>query len=223
MLVRKQKLCRQCGGSGARNPGDMHVCGACGGSGTRIVRQQVAPGFIQQMQTTCNKCGGKGKTISHPCPTCRGTKVTLGTDSVHVEVERGSPDGHKIKFEHGSDEHPDHAAGDLVFALRTLPHKVFRREGNDLRMTMVLSLGEALLGFSRDLQHLDGRTVTVSDSGTTQHGRVRRVKGEGMPQHNFASNRGDLMVDFEVEMPRALTTEQRDALRKILPSGPPAA
>ena len=162
------------------------------------MRQQIAPGFVQQMQTHCNECGGKGKTITHKCDKCHGSKVQSGSQTVQIEVERGAPDGHEIVFESHADESPDRPAGDLKFKLRQLPHATFRRESNDLRMTMRLSLKEALLGFERSVQHLDGHTVQVEDAGTTQHGQVRRVRGEDMPEHNFASNRGDLVVDFEV-------------------------
>lgn len=200
VLHLKQLLCKQCGGSGARNPSDLKRCNACGGSGVRVVRQQIAPGFVQQMQTHCSECGGKGKTIAHKCDKCHGSKVQSGSQTVQVEVERGAPDGHEVVFENQADESPDRAAGDLKFRLRQLPHEIFRRENDNLRMTVRLSLKEALLGFERSVHHLDGHTVQIADTGTTQHGQVRRIRGEGMPEHNFASNKGDLVVDFEVPL-----------------------
>mmetsp|Transcript_57766 Transcript_57766/g.151983 ORF Transcript_57766/g.151983 Transcript_57766/m.151983 type:complete len:301 (-) Transcript_57766:2-904(-) len=216
VLVRKQVLCRQCGGSGAKSAQDVERCRACGGSGVRVVRQQIAPGFVTQMQTPCGECGGKGKVVRGTCPQCRGAKVQQGGESVQVDVERGAPDGHVITYEQESDQSPDYTAGDLKFHLRTLPHPVYKRQGKDLRATMRLSLAEALLGFRRELVHLDGHRVLVQSEGTTQHGDVRRVPGEGMPEHNFASNRGDLLVDMEVQLPAALTERQRAALREAL-------
>jgi len=217
VLSLRQILCRQCGGSGARNPSDVKRCDACGGSGLRVVRQQIAPGFVQQMQTHCNECGGKGKIVAHKCDKCHGSKVQSGSQTVQVEVERGAPDGHEIVFENQADESPDRAAGDLTFKLRQIPHETFRRENSDLRMTMRLSLKEALLGFEKIVPHLDGHTVKVADTGTTQHGQVRRVRGEGMPEHNFASNKGDLVVDFEVGCtPRAHTMFARIGAHRCL-------
>ncbi|KAJ1471753.1 hypothetical protein T484DRAFT_1581362, partial [Baffinella frigidus] len=212
MLVRKQVVCRQCAGSGARNPGDLKQCKTCGGSGVKVVRQQIAPGFVQQMQVPCTACSGKGTTISHPCPSCKGSKVSLGTENVVVDVERGAPDGHSIKFEQQSDQHPDKEAGNLNFKLRSVPHKVFSRDSNNLKMTMVLSLGEALLGFSREVEHLDGHKVSLPPPFFP----ASAIDGEGMPEHNFASNRGDLLVHFEVEMPKTLTPEQKKVLGQVL-------
>ena len=181
----------------------------------RVVRQQIAPGFVQQMQQTCPECGGKGKIVSRKCDKCRGSKVQKGSETVEVEVERGSPDGHEIVFANQADESPDRTPGDLKFKLRQLPHPVFRRENNDLRMTVRLSLKEALLGFERSVEHVDGHVVPVVGEGTTQHGEVRRVPGEGMPEHNFASSKGDLVLDFEIEMPRKLSQQQREGFRQI--------
>mmetsp|Transcript_18429 Transcript_18429/g.37599 ORF Transcript_18429/g.37599 Transcript_18429/m.37599 type:complete len:374 (-) Transcript_18429:46-1167(-) len=215
LLVKKQIVCRQCGGSGARNPEDLHRCNTCGGSGVRVVRQQIAPGFVQQMQTTCTDCGGKGKVIKHVCQKCKGKKIQAGSETILLEVEKGMPDGHVITFEQQSDESPDKMAGDLKFKVNTLPHHLFRRKGNDLRMKMRLSLREALLGFSRKVEHVDGHVFTVADGGTTQHGAVRVVKGEGMPEHNYASQKGNLHVEFEVEMPPQLTDEQKKAFEDL--------
>ena len=51
MEMNKQIVCPVCRGSGAERADDVQNCHQCGGSGVRIIRQQLAPGFIQQMQT----------------------------------------------------------------------------------------------------------------------------------------------------------------------------
>ena len=66
-------------------------------------------------------------------------------------------------------------------------------------------------------QHLDGHEVEIKRTRITQPGQVLRIKGEGMPQHNFPSDTGDLYVTVQVVIPVGLTAEQRGALAKILP------
>eukprot|EP00281_Chroomonas_sp_CCMP1168_P032648 CAMPEP_0206246804 /NCGR_PEP_ID=MMETSP0047_2-20121206/19465_1 /ASSEMBLY_ACC=CAM_ASM_000192 /TAXON_ID=195065 /ORGANISM="Chroomonas mesostigmatica_cf, Strain CCMP1168" /LENGTH=365 /DNA_ID=CAMNT_0053672273 /DNA_START=55 /DNA_END=1152 /DNA_ORIENTATION=- len=219
VLHRKQRLCRECNGSGARSPGDIERCNHCGGSGKKVVRQQIAPGFFQQIQTECTACGGKGKQVTHPCPRCKGSKVMIGKDTVTIDVERGMPDGFTIKFEKLGDEHPDFVSGDVRFRLETLPHTRFTRKNKNLHTTLKLSLAEALLGFQKSIEHLDGRKVPVHRDGVTQHGDVQVLRGEGMPQHNFPDNKGDMLVDYEIDMPRELSEEQREGLRRILVQG----
>lgn len=62
----------------------------------QITTQQLGPGFIQQFQTTCDKCGGKGKIIKGKCPVCSGKKVQRGDSEIDLFIERGMPDGYTI-------------------------------------------------------------------------------------------------------------------------------
>ena len=48
----KQMVCTHCRGTGADHPDDTEKCRSCGGSGQKVVTHQMAPGFVQQMQTT---------------------------------------------------------------------------------------------------------------------------------------------------------------------------
>lgn len=84
--------------------------------------------------------------------------------------------------------------GDVIFNLRQAPHPLFKREGDNLRYTQHLTLKEALLGFHQEIKHLDGHTVSLDSEGVTAPFEVRRIKGEGMPVHNFPSQTGDLLV-----------------------------
>ena len=102
--------------------------------------------------------------------------------------------------------------GDVVMVLKQKKHRQFSRDGNDLHMEMAISLKEALLGFSRKVTHLDSHEVTVKQTKVTTPGEVKRIKGEGMPQHNFPSEFGDLFVKFSIKMPKELTDAQRQAI-----------
>ena len=214
--LKQQHLCSACRGTGARKESDVVPCGTCQGRGVVIKMHQIGPGFMQQVQQPCDVCSGKGKIIKAKCPKCKGAKVTKGTKQLDVMVEAGMPDGHRIEFEHAADEHPDHAAGHVVFTVATRPHERFVRKGNDLHYTQKISLLESLVGFSTSVVHLDGHIVPLSSKGVTQHGDVARIVKEGMPHHNAASNKGDLFVRYEVIFPKTLTTEQKAGFEKIL-------
>lgn len=87
--VDKQGICPKCDGSGAKSANDIKTCTSCGGHGVKIVKQQIAPGFYQQMQQACDKCGGKGKIVKTKCPHCKGSKVVRDAEIVDVAIERG--------------------------------------------------------------------------------------------------------------------------------------
>jgi DnaJ-related protein SCJ1 len=163
-------ICDKCRGSGAKSANDVTKCHVCNGKGVKIVRQQIAPGFIQQMQATCDACAGKGKIVKSKCPVCDGKKVKMGTNQLTITIEKGHADRHEIVFEREGDQHPDMTPGDIIFVLTTLPHATFNRSGHDLYMKQTIDLKEALLGFSRKIKHLDGDILEVTRTKITQPG-----------------------------------------------------
>ncbi|CAM6001200.1 unnamed protein product, partial [Sphagnum balticum] len=166
--VNKRVICDHCRGTGAQNENDVETCSLCGGRGVRDVKQQMAPGFVVQQQVQCSKCGGKGKIVKSKCNVCHGTKVRRGSSHLSVEVERGMIDGQEIVFERQSDQGPDITPGDIKFVIRQRPHAVFVREGDNLYTKQALSLKEALLGFKREITHLDGHQVVLERDQVTQ-------------------------------------------------------
>lgn len=217
LLLQQQHVCSACSGSGARSESDVVQCRACGGRGVQVKTVSLGPGFMQRFEAPCDACGGRGKTIRAKCPACSGAKVVKGKKKLDVLLEAGARDGSRIEFEHAADESPEHAAGHVVFTVKTLPHARFRREGDNLHVTQEITLRESLIGFDRQLIHLDGHSVPLSSRGVTSHGSVSRIANEGMPRPNDRSGqRGDLFVRYEVRFPAQLSAEQRAGLEKIL-------
>lgn len=106
---------------------------------------------------------------------------------ISVDVEAGIPDGAQLTYELEGDQHPGQVPGDVIFTLQTVPHPRYSREGNDLRTQVHLTLKEALLGFDRQLRHLDGHKLELKYDGITNHNTTRVVPNEGMPKHNVPS------------------------------------
>jgi DnaJ-related protein SCJ1 len=214
----KQRLCKACRGTGAATKDDFQTCKSCNGQGVTLQRIQLAPGFVQQVQQACQRCGGKGKVIKKKCPVCKGNKVSRIEHTLHVDVEQGTPENHNIVFDMEGDQSPELIPGDVIFTVQTKPHPVFIRNGNDLEATVKLSLGQALLGFSKTLKHLDGHEVELEEDGPTNYGTKRKIAGEGMPKHHVPSEKGHLLVTYDVELPTALTQQQKDVIAKVFPS-----
>lgn len=231
----KQHICEKCEGSGSAD-GKVETCSTCGGHGVRIMKQQLAPGFVQQVQMRCDACGGKGNTIKNKCPACKGHKVERKATPVDLKIERGIAEGARVVYENEADESPDWIAGDLVVHLaqsdptmQDNPDRVdgafFRRKGDDLYWTEVLSLREAWMGgWSRNLTHLDNHTVRLGrEAGTViQPGHVETVEGEGMPKwhedgdsvyHKFEF--GNLYVSYEVILPDQMDADMHQEFRGV--------
>ncbi|KAI0386832.1 DnaJ-domain-containing protein [Hypomontagnella monticulosa] len=217
----KQQICEECDGTGSED-GVVETCGHCGGHGVRIIKHQLAPGMFQQVQTTCDACGGRGKTIKHRCPVCGGNRVIRKPTTVSLKIERGVGRDAKIVYENEADASPDWVAGDLVVTLTEKepdenenPDHVdgvfFRRKGNDLFWREILSLREAWMGdWTRNVTHLDGHVVRLGRKRgeIVQPGHVETVEGEGMPiwsedgdsvYHKYEF--GKLYVEYVVVLP----------------------
>lgn len=219
----KQHVCDECGGTGAAD-GVVETCTHCHGHGIRLIKKQIAPGMFQQMQTTCDACGGRGKVIRHRCPACRGERVVRKLTTVTLKIDRGAARDSQVVYENEADESPDWVAGNLVVQLAEKepalsgsdnPDRVdgvfFRRKGDDLFWTEVLSLREAWMGdWTRNLTHLDGHVVRLGRARgeVVQPNHVETVVGEGMPKWHQDNDSpyhqmefGNLYVQYVVVLP----------------------
>lgn len=70
---------------------------------------------------------------------------------------------------------------------------------------------QALLGFERNITHLDGRTLNVVRKGVTQPNFVQVIKGEGMPVFGRPSLKGDLFIEYNVILPLEVSKETRQS------------
>ena len=128
----------------------VEQCSSCGGRGAKIQTIRMGP-MIQQVQKTCDACGGQGMMY----------RQEKRQETLEVHIPKGAPDGHKVHFSEKADEIPDGEAGDVVFVLQEQPHPEFKRKGDDLFIEREISLSEALCGFAMDLTTLDGRKLLI--------------------------------------------------------------
>jgi DnaJ family protein A protein 2 len=126
-------------------------CAQCKGQGAIIRTVRMGP-MIQQMQSQCDQCGGKGVSFDEK----------KQSETLEVHTPKGAPDGHKVKFSEKADEIPDGDAGDVIFVLQEQPHAMFKRHGDDLYIERTITLSEALCGFKMELTHLDGRKLLIT-------------------------------------------------------------
>ncbi|KAH7884713.1 hypothetical protein F5I97DRAFT_1492738 [Phlebopus sp. FC_14] len=210
--LQKHVLCDHCRGSGAASDSDVQPCRGCGGSGIKISKQQIFPGMFAQTQSTCNDCGGRGTVIVKKCPHCRGQKVIDHTQQYTLDIEAGMPEGHEIVFYGEGDESPDWEAGDVILRLRSKKEEGgWRRKETTLYWRETIGIDEALLGFERNITHLDGHVVEINRRGVTQPGESALIEGEGMPIFG-QSGHGNLYVEYNVVLPFELSSDMRRKL-----------
>jgi len=221
LSVMRNVVCNKCEGSGTKPGVAPGTCKSCDGKGVKIIIKQMGP-MIQQMQTVCPDCQGKGEQIKEDdkCKNCKGKKVTKEKKILQVYVDPGMVHGQKIVFSGEADEAPGMEAGDIIFVISEKKHDVFKRSGNDLFMEYNLPLVEALAGFSFTIKHLDDRVLYIkSEKGDiVKPGDIRAIPGEGMPTHKKPFEKGSLYIQFNIEFPKPgfLTEKQIPQLEAIL-------
>ena len=100
--------------------------------------------------------------------------------------------------------------------LKSAHHAVFRRVGDDLAMEAVLSLREALVGFRRSVEMLDGATLALEREEVTSHAATIEVPQKGMPAMGRPGKYGALHVHCRVEFPKSLSAVQKEKLQQVL-------
>mmetsp|Transcript_36464 Transcript_36464/g.117538 ORF Transcript_36464/g.117538 Transcript_36464/m.117538 type:complete len:396 (-) Transcript_36464:313-1500(-) len=201
--IKRRIVCRNC--KKKPNVPRCQGCGACPKE-KKMVHRRAGPGMIVQQEVMVEskeKCKREEKSL----------KAT---------IEKGMPDSEQITFKYESEQKPGQIPGDVVFKLKPVAHKFFKRSRETLSMKMAIPLRAALLGFETSFTHLDGHTVTIKRSGVTKPGQSIRIKGEGMPKHGVSSEFGDLVITFTVDFPPTLDAELAAGLEQLLPPAGPS-
>ncbi len=211
--VRTALSCGTCDSSGAAPGAKVETCGQCQGAGqVRQVRQSI----LGQMVTTsaCPRCGGEGKTVSDPCPKCNGEGRVIQDTNYTIDVPAGIDNGRTLRLNgRGAVGPRGGPAGDLYVEVRVKPHKVFAREGDNLRAKLTVPFTQATLGATVSFETFDG-PVEVLVPRASQSGRIFKVADRGVP-HLRGRGRGNLLLELDVVTPNELTPDQEALLRQF--------
>ena len=138
--------------------------------------------------------------------------------SVDVRIPVGVKDGSRVRAAgEGAAGSNGGASGDLYLRVRVRPHPVFERKGDDLHTRVAVPVTTAVLGGEAQVPTITG-SVRLKIPEGTQNSQVFRLKGHGMPHIGRPDDRGDLYATVDVQLPRALTKDQRqhyEALAKL--------
>eukprot|EP00434_Breviolum_minutum_P018538 symbB.v1.2.016351.t1/scaffold1222.1/size194531/25 len=234
----RNKICTSCHGQGGKNP---QVCQRCKGVGYVITTQQFGP-MIQQSQSVCGSCQGKGMIIQPKdiCQVCKGVGTIKEKTPFEITIEPGAEDGHEYHFPGASDEALGHDPGDLIIRIKEKTHPVFQRvqeclpnkssawfcydfvHQDSLVMVRKISLAEALCGFNFTTKFLDGQNLVVSSEPgkVMKPGDMLVINGKGMPK-KASKKQGNLFVDFPPELPESSRQGLAELLGGELPKEDP--
>ena len=210
------EVCSKCNGNAAEPGTPIRTCTRCGGSG-RLQGVTRTPFGQVVRQVECDVCHGDGRVPEQPCTKCEGRGRTVEERTLRVDVPAGIEDGQRIRISgrgHAGD--PGAPAGDLYVNVRVRDDERFVRDGSDLVTVLDVPAPLAALGETFPVETLEG-TEEIEIAAGTQPGEVIVLRGQGVPSLR-GRRRGDLRVVVNVVIPRRLSREQKDLLKRFADS-----
>jgi len=210
--ITRHDVCPNCHGQGSlESPGK---CPECNGTG-----QITQTGGRMKFNVQCPRCHGTGKNLT-TCPTCHGEGTVTKTEPLEVRIKAGTRDGQRIRIP-GKGNAGAHggAPGDLYAIIRTEPHPIFRRDGDDIYLTVPVSATEAALGAKIEVPTIDGRALLKIPPGT-QSGQKLRLREKGVPSATKEGVRGDEIVEITITVSMPHDERTKELLRELAKLNP---
>ncbi len=210
--IQRQEVCPTC--KGKSTTGGSVECPECHGSG-----QVTQMGGRMKFNIQCPRCGGSGK-VQNACATCDGAGVVTKKEQLEFRIKAGTRDGQRIRLagkgNAGTNGGP---AGDLFLIIKAGTHPVFTRSGDDIYVTVPVSISEAALGAKIEAPTIDGRTQLKIPPGT-QTGQKLRLREKGVPSAAREGARGDQIVEVKVVVPKVQDERSKEILRELAKLNP---
>jgi molecular chaperone DnaJ len=212
--VARDETCPACRGTGARGGTALKRCSECDGAG-QVRRMARTPFGTMVNLTACPRCRGRGSIVEAPCPQCRGVGRVHASRNLAVRIPPGVHTGLNLRLR-GEGESGDRGAspGDLFVVLHVEDHPVFVRDGNDLRVTIPLTMSQVALGDEVEVPLISGKRERLRIPPGTQPGQIFRLRGKGMPVLGSA-DRGDILAEARVYTPTSLSPRQRELFEEL--------
>jgi molecular chaperone DnaJ len=207
LTVNRSEQCSRCNGAGDIG-GPVMVCATCKGSG----QVQRAGGRLRFAQE-CQDCGGTGRRRS-PCSLCKGKGTIPKTETVKVRIPAGVETGSRVRIPgKGEGGRLGAPPGDLHIITNVGSHKYFTRKGDNIYVSVPITVPEAALGAKIEVPTVEGKAQLRIPPGT-QSGQKFRLKQRGAPSLRKPGARGDQFVEVQVTLPKMISEETKELLRQ---------
>jgi len=212
LQIQRQEVCPTC--HGKASTGGPQTCPECNGTG-----QVTQMGGRMKFNIQCPRCGGTGK-VQNACPTCHGAGTVMRTEPIEFRIKAGTRDGQRIRLAgKGNAGVNGGAPGDLYLIIRIGTHPVFTREGDDIYVTVPITVAEAALGSKIEVPTIDGRAQLKIPPGT-QSGQKLRMRERGVPSASVEGKRGNEIVTVEIVVPKVQDERSKEILREFAKLNP---
>jgi molecular chaperone DnaJ len=208
ITVNRSEQCSRCNGAGDTG-GPLVVCSTCKGSG-QVQRTGGRLKFSQE----CPDCAGVGKR-RQPCSLCKGSGVLPKTETVKIRIPAGVDTGSRVRIAgKGEGGRMGAPPGDLFIITNVGRHKYFTRKGDNIYVTVPVTVPEAALGARIEVPTVEGKAQLRIPPGT-QSGQKFRLRERGAPSLRNAQARGDQFIEVQITLPKVISEETKELLRRL--------
>ncbi len=215
ILITKTSTCLTCNATGAKVGSKIEKCKTCNGQGQI---REIKRSFLGNISSTkiCETCLGGGEVPHEVCERCKGKGVLRREEEISIVIPTGVRDGEMVRMTGHGEAIFKGTTGDLYIKINVAPHPIFKRDGNDLLMTLNLKLSDALLGTKHKIETLDGEIEVTIPEGVGIN-EILRVRGKGVPTSK--SKRGDLLIKLNIKLPNKLSRKERELVEELKKEG----
>ena len=189
------------------------TCSTCGGNGqvTRVTNPILGR---MQTATACSACSGTGQVLDQKPEDSDPHGLIAKEETVSIKIPAGVESGMQLKVSGKGNEAPGNGIpGDLLVAIETEEHPTLKREGDNLHYDLYISIPDAVLGTSKEIETVTGKVRIKLEPGI-QSGKILRLRNKGIESLN-GYGAGDLLVHVNVWTPRELNREQREFFERM--------
>lgn len=213
ITVNRSEQCSRCQGAGDTG-GPVVVCPTCKGTG-----QVMKTGGRLQFSQTCSDCEGTGRR-RQPCSQCSGKGVTPKNEQVKIRIPAGVDTGSRVRIpKKGHGGRLGAEPGDLFIITNVGKHRYFTRKGENIYMTIPITVPEAALGTKIEVPTVEGRAQLKIPAGT-ESGQKFRLRERGFPSLRNPNLRGDQFIEVQIKLPRIISEETKEVLRQFEKANP---
>lgn len=213
ITVTRAENCSTCNGTGAKPGTSPTTCKRCNGQGQVRTQTRTPLGYMTNIGT-CPDCNGTGKVVTDPCKDCRGTGRVRKQKTIEINIPQGINHGQTMQVSgQGEPGQRGGPTGDLLVTIRIKPHPIYKREDYDVYIEIPITFVQAALGATIRVPTLDG-VVEYDIPEGTQTGTIFKLRNKGVP-YIRGKNRGDQYVTVEIEVPKNMSSKQKEILREF--------
>lgn len=208
ITVNRSEQCSRCQGAGDTG-GPVVACTTCKGTG-----QVMKAGGRLQFAQDCADCAGTGRRRT-PCSLCNGKGTTPKSEQVKVRIPAGVDTGSRVRIpKKGHGGRLGAEPGDLFIVTNVGKHPFFTRKGDNIYVTVPISVPEAALGAKIEVPTVEGK-AQLKIPAHTESGQKFRLRERGFPSLRNPKLRGDQFVEVKITLPRVLSEETKEVLRQF--------